>query len=59
MVKKKAKMREWSTETQNIESHVPAIPYGNRDCGSRILKDMLHPTVEQPLPALDLPESDF
>ena len=25
-------MREWSTETQNIESHIPAIPSGNRDC---------------------------
>ena len=26
----KAQMREWSTETDNIESHTPAIPYGNR-----------------------------
>ena len=28
----KAQMRECSTETQNIKSHVSAIPYGNRDC---------------------------
>ena len=27
-----AQMREWSTETRSIESHIPAIPYGNRDC---------------------------
>ena len=24
--KQKAQMREWSTETQNVKSHVPAIP---------------------------------
>ena len=27
----KAQMREWSIETENVESHTPAIPYGNRD----------------------------
>ena len=30
--KQKAQMREWSTETENVKSHIPAIPYGNRDC---------------------------
>ena len=27
----KAQMREWSTETDNAEFHIPAIPYGNRN----------------------------
>ena len=27
----KAQMREWSTETDNVEFHIPAIPYGNRN----------------------------
>ena len=27
----KAQMREWSTETENTEFHIPAIPYGNRN----------------------------
>ena len=26
----KAKMREWSMETDSTEFHIPAIPYGNR-----------------------------
>ena len=25
-----AQMREWSTETEHIKSHIPAIPYGKR-----------------------------
>ena len=29
--KQKAKMREWSTETDNTEFHIPAIPSGNRN----------------------------
>ena len=29
--KQKAQMREWSTETDNVELHIPAIPYGNRN----------------------------
>ena len=28
--KHKAQMREWSTETENAEFHMPAISYGNR-----------------------------
>ena len=27
----KAHIREWSTETNNAEFHIPAIPYGNRN----------------------------
>ena len=41
----KAQMREWSRETQNVKSHVPAIPYGNRDSMLENFKDMLHPIV--------------
>ena len=29
--KQKAQMREWSTEIDNVEFHIPAIPYGNRN----------------------------
>ena len=56
----KAQMREWSTETQNVESHIPAIPYGNIDC--MIENSQRHSSfinVQPPLPTLDLPESDF
>ena len=56
----KAQMIEWSTETQNIRSHIPAIPYGNRDC---VIKNSQRYSssnnVQLPLPTLDLPESDF
>ena len=58
--KQKAQMREWSTETENIKSHIPAIPYGNRDCV--IENSQGHSSsnsVQLPLPTLDLPESDF
>ena len=27
-----AQMKEWTTETRSIESNIPAIPYGTRDC---------------------------
>ena len=27
----KAQMREWSTETEKAEFHIPPIPYGNRN----------------------------
>ena len=53
-------MIEWSTETQNVESHIPAIPYGNRDC---VIKNSQRyassNSVQPPLPTLDLLESDF
>ena len=55
----KTQMREWSKETQNIEFHVAAIPYGNRDC--MIENSQRHSSsnnVQPPLPTLDLPESE-
>ena len=56
----KAQMREWSTEKQNVKSHVPAIPYGNRDCAIKNSQRYASSnSVQLPLPALDLLESDF
>ena len=58
--KQKAQMREWSTERDNTESHIPAIPYGNRDC--MIENSQRHSSLSglaPPLQSLDLPESDF
>ena len=58
--KQKAQMREWSKEIDNIKSHTPAIPYGNRDC--MIKNSQGHSSsnnVQPPLPTLDLLESDF
>ena len=55
----KAQMRKWSTETQNIESQIPAIPYGNRDYV--IKNSQRHSSsnnVQPPLLTLDLPESE-
>ena len=55
----KAQMKEWSTETQNVKSHIPAIPYGNRDCVAK--NSQRHSSsnnVQLPLPTLDLPESE-
>ena len=55
-----AQMREWSTETQHVKSHVPAIPYGNRDCViENSQRHFSSNNVQWPLPTLDLPESDF
>ena len=53
-------MREWSIETQNVKSHIPAIPYGNRNCMIENSQRHSSSNSEQlPLPTLDLPESDF
>ena len=55
----KAQMREWSTETQNIKSHIPAISYGNKECV--IENSQRHSSsnnLQPPLPTLDLPESE-
>ena len=54
--KQKAQMREWSTETDNVEFHIPAIPYGNRDL--MVENSQEHSSsnsVQPPLPTLDLP----
>ena len=52
-----AQMKEWSTETRNVESHVPAIPYGNRDCViENSQRYASSNSVQPPLPTLDLLE---
>ena len=56
----KAQMREWSTETDNAEFHIPAIPYGNRNI--MVENSQGHSSLSgltPPLPSLDLPESEF
>ena len=55
----KAQMREWSTETDNVESHIPAIPYGNRHCMVKNSQRHSSPSgLAPPLPSLDLLESE-
>ena len=57
--KLKAQIREWSTQT-NVESHIRAIPYGNRDCVIENSRGHFSSnSVQPPLPTLDLPESYF
>ena len=56
--KQKAQMREWSTD--NAESHIPAIPYGNRNCTIENSQGHSLPSsLAPPLPSLDLPESEI
>ena len=55
-----AQMKEWTTETRSIESNVPTIPHGNRDCVTENSQRYASSnTVQLPLPRLDLPDSDF
>ena len=55
-----AQMKEWTTETRSIESNVPAIPYGTRDCATENSQRYASSnTVQPPLPRLDLPDSEF
>ena len=57
--KQKAQMREWSTETENAEFHIPAIPYGNRNIVVENSQGHSSPSsFAPPLPTLDLPESE-
>ena len=52
------KRREWSTETDNVEFHIPAIPKGNRNL--TVKNSHGHSSsssLAPPLPTLDLPES--
>ena len=52
-------MREWSTETENVEFHIPAIPYGNRNVTVENSQEHSLPnSLAPPLPTLDLPESE-
>ena len=56
--KLKAQKREWSTETENTEFHIPAIPYGNRNVVVENSQGHSLPSsLALPLPSLDLPES--
>ena len=58
-VKQKAQMREWSTETDNVEFHIPAITYGNRNVMIKNSQGHSLPSgLMPPLPSLDLPESE-
>ena len=50
----KAQMREWSTETDNAEFHIPTFLYGNRNITVKNSQEHSSP----PLPTLDLPESE-
>ena len=57
---KTAQMKEWSTKTRSIESNIPAIPYGTRDCVTKNSQRYASAnTVQPPLTRLDLPVSDF
>ena len=56
----KAQMKEWSTETDNTEFHIPAIPFGNRNVMLENSQEHSLPSgLALPLPTLDLPESEF
>ena len=55
----KAQMREWSTETENVEFHIPAIPNGNRNLMVENSQEHSSPSsLALPLPTLDLPECE-
>ena len=57
--KQKAQMREWPTETENAEFHIPAIPYGNRNVMVKNSQEHSSPSgLALPLPTLDRPESE-
>ena len=58
--KQKAKMKEWSAETDNAEFQIPNIPYGNRNITAENSQEYSSPSGPTlPLPTLDLPESEF
>ena len=54
-----AQIKEWTIETRSIESNIPAIPCGMRDC---VIKNSQRyascNTVQPPLPSLNLPDSE-
>ena len=52
-------MREWSPETENMEFHIPAILYGNRNLTVKNSPEHSSSNgLPPPLPILDLPESE-
>ena len=54
----KAQIREWSTETDNVEFHIPAVLYGNRNLTVKNSQEHSSSnSVQPPLPTLDLLES--
>ena len=54
-----AQIKEWTTETRGIESNIPAIPYGTRDCViENSQRYSSSNTVQLPLPRLDLQDSE-
>ena len=55
----KAQMREWSTETDNVQFHIQAIPYVNRNLTVENFQEHSSSSgLALPLPTLDLPESE-
>ena len=55
----KGQMREWSTETDNAEFHIPAISYENRNITVKNSEGHSLPSsLTPPLSSLDLPESE-
>ena len=57
--KAQMRMREWSTETDTTEFHIPNVPYGNRNITVENFKGhSLSSSLTLPLPTLDLPESE-
>ena len=57
--KLKVQIREWSTETESTEFHIPAIPYGNRNITVQNSQGHSLPSgLAPPLPSIDLPESE-
>ena len=57
--KQTAQMKEWTTETRSIQSNIPAIPCGTRDCAiENSQRYTSSNTVQLPLPSLDLPNSE-
>ena len=52
-------MREWSAETENVEFHIPAILYGNRNVMVKNSQEYSAPSgLTPPLQTLVLPESE-
>ena len=55
----KSQMREWSTETDNTEFYIPAIPHAHRNIMVKNSQGHSLPSgLTLPLPSLDLQESE-
>ena len=58
-VEQTAQMKKWTTESRSIESNIPAIPYGTRDCAIENSQRYISSnTVQLLLHSLDLPDSE-